>query len=151
MSSSNTNRFAGNESTPSGIVRINSGETDFDEDYFLDITELTGFHSLAMLYIGNGKSIVQVFNTDLSDSGYDVEYYLVDLTAETADKLDMPASSNNRFAYRRTLDILGNGNAAILINHENGSSIYVYDVTTGELSEEVTYTGADYLGGIKAY
>ena len=70
---------------------------------------------------------------------------------ETANKLDLPASSNNRFAYRRTLDILGNGNVAILINHENGSSVYVYDVTTEALSEEVTYTGADYIGGIKAY
>lgn len=151
MSSSNTSSYANNESVSSGIVRINSGETDFDTDYFLDITALTGYHSLGMLYIGNGDAIVQVFNSDLAESGYSVEYYVVDLAEETASKLDIPAGSNFRQAFRRTLALLGNGNTAILVNQEVGSTVYIYDVETGTVSEGTTYTGADYIGGFRAF
>ncbi|MEM8892441.1 MAG: DUF4374 domain-containing protein, partial [Bacteroidota bacterium] len=41
LSSSNTSLYAGNESVPSGIVRIKAGQTEFDSDYFLDVTAAT--------------------------------------------------------------------------------------------------------------
>jgi len=152
ISSSNISFYGNNEDLPSGIVRIKSGETDIDEDYFLDITEATGYHSIGMLYVGDGKAIVPVYNSDIWDTtNYYVEYHLVDLTAETVTKLDMPAGSGGYYGGRRSMSLMGNGNAAIMLNHENGSSVYIYDASTGSVSEGTTYTGADGLIGLNAF
>jgi hypothetical protein len=152
ISSSNTSMYAGNESVPSGIVRIKSGETDFDDDYFFNVTEKTGFHSLGMLYVGNNKAIVQVFNSDVWDaSDYYVEYYLADLDGDSMIKLDIPASRGGYFGGRRSMDLLSNGKAAILTNHEDGSDLYIYDPSNESVTQGTSYTGADAVVGIKAF
>ena len=152
LSSSNISIYAHNSSLPSGIVRIKSGETDFDEDYFIDITEATGYDSYGMLYVGDGKAIVSVYNSDLRESSdYYLEYHLVDLSAKTLTKLDMPLGTGGYYGGRRSMALLSNGNAAIMLNHEGGSSIYIYDNTTGSISEGTSYTGADGLIGLTAF
>jgi len=152
LGSSNTSSWANNETVPSGIVRIKSGETDFDTDFFVDITELTGYHSLGMLYVANGLAIVQTFNSDIWDtSDYYVEYYLVDVNANTATKLDIPASRGGYYGTRRSLALLANGNAAIMTNSESGSALYIYDVSTGTVIEGTTYNGAEAVVGLKAF
>lgn len=152
ISSSNISFYGNNEDLPSGIVRIKSGETEFDEDYFLDITELTGYHSIGMLYVEDGKAIVPVYNSDLqATSSYFVEYHLVDLYNNSVTKLNMPSGSGGYYGGRRSMSLMGNGNAAIMLNHENGNSVYIYDAATGTVSEGTTYTGADGLIGLNAF
>src|SRR5699024_11137661 len=46
---------------PSGILKINSGETDFDPDYFFDISsKIDGGDAAHLLYLGNGKAFAEI-------------------------------------------------------------------------------------------
>lgn len=46
---------------PSGILRIQSGTTEFDQDYFFDIATTTeGFNTAHMMYLGNGKVFSEI-------------------------------------------------------------------------------------------
>ena len=44
----------------SGILRINSGETAFDEEYFFDIAEVAGGTPAHVKYLGNGKVFAEI-------------------------------------------------------------------------------------------
>ncbi|PCH67363.1 MAG: hypothetical protein COC06_11395 [Bacteroidales bacterium] len=49
-----------------GILRIESGETEFDADYFFDIESITGGKNTAhLLYLGNGKVFTEM-NTQVN-------------------------------------------------------------------------------------
>lgn len=152
IASSNTSLYANDESVPSGIVRIRKGQTDFDESYFFNITEKTGFHSLGMIYAGNNKAVVQVFNSDVWDaSDYYVEYYLADLAGDSMTKLDIPASRGGYYGGRRSMDVMGNGKIAIFTNNAEGSHVYIFDPVGNSVTKGVTYTGADAVVGIQAF
>jgi hypothetical protein len=152
LSSSNTNVYGVNETVPSGITRINSGTTDFDTNFFFDITAATGNHSLGMVYLGNNKAIVQVFNSELIDtSDFYVEYYIADLGDASMSKLDIPASKGGYYGGRRSMDLLGNGKAVIVTNNASESALYVYDPINDEVKKGTVYTGADAIVGLKAF
>jgi hypothetical protein len=152
MSSSNIATYGNNESMPSGIVRINSGETDFDPNYFFDFSTAIGNHTLGMLYVGSNRAIVQVTNSTLYESSdFYVEYYLVNLESKAVSKLNMPASKGSYYGGRRSMALLRNGKAAIVSNHSAGSSVYVYDPITNTTDVGINYTGADAIVGIKSY
>lgn len=152
MGSSNTNLYAPNEKMPAGVVRIKSGQTDFDANYFLNFTEATGDHTLGLLNIGNNKAIIQSFNKEAitAEKDYIVEYSVVDLVTKSITKLNIPASKSGYFGARRSMDVLGNGNAAILTNSESGNHVYIYNPIENELKKGITYTGADAIVGLKA-
>ena len=141
MSSSNTNEWAYDQSVPSGIVRIKSGETDFDNDYFFDITAATGLHSLGMVYAGNNKAIVQIFNGDF------IEYYVADLSSKSLTKLDIPASD---YPVRRSFTLLDNGNVAIISNTSSNNTLYIYNSASGVVTKGLTYTGTEYIFSVIA-
>ena len=141
MASSNTNQWNGNESVPSGIVRINSGETEFDNDYFLDITAATGLHSLGMVYAGNNKAIVQIFNGDF------IEYHVADLSTNSVTKLDIPKSD---YPVRRSFTLLDNGNVAIISNTSSNNTLYIYNSASGVVTKGLTYTGTEYIFSVIA-
>ena len=152
LASSNTNIYGVNESVPSGITRIKSGTTDFDTTFFFDITAATGSHSLGMVYLGNNKAIVQVFNSDLIDtSDYYVEYYIADLADASMSKLEIPASQGGYYGGRRSMDLLSNGKAVIVSNNDTESALYVYDPINNEVNKGTVYTGADAIVGLKAF
>lgn len=46
--------------TPSGILRIKNGETEFDESYHFDVETETGYKLLTGAYAGNGKIVARV-------------------------------------------------------------------------------------------
>ena len=152
LASSNTNEYGVNESVDSGIARIKSNTTDFDTEYFLNITEATENHSLGMVYLGNNKAIVQVFNSALreSESDYYVEYYVVNLETKAVDKLTIPSSSAY-YSTRRSMDILDNGNAVIVSNNATENALYIYNINTDTVSKGTTYTSADAIVGLKAF
>jgi hypothetical protein len=153
IASSNTNAYGGNEELPSGVVRIKAGTTDFDTDYFFDVTDITGSHSLGMLYLGNNKAVVQVLNAEAlnAEEDYYVEYHLADLATKTMQKLDIPTSRGGYYGLRRSMDVLGNGNAVILSNHAEGNGLFIYNPTTNAVTPGTVYEGADAIVGVKAF
>ncbi|WP_298310036.1 DUF4374 domain-containing protein [uncultured Aquimarina sp.] len=57
-------------SKPSGILRINNGETEFDSDYFFNIEEATNGGKLFWMdYVGNGKAIARIIVDDTNGAG----------------------------------------------------------------------------------
>ncbi|HYF70706.1 MAG TPA: DUF4374 domain-containing protein [Ohtaekwangia sp.] len=152
--SCNSNYWAANEELPSGIARINAGESEFDEDYFFNITaKVDGNHTGGMLYVGNNKAIIQVFNGDLIteyrdyQNAYVIDYYLADLSAQTVEKLDLPTSKYPR----KALELLKDGTAAIVINSEQDNAIYIFDPADNSVTKGLTYTGAEYINAFMTF
>jgi hypothetical protein len=141
IASSNTNQWNGNESVPSGIVRINSGETEFDNDYFLDITAATGLHSLGMVYAGNNKAVVQIFNGDL------IEYHVADLSTKSVTKLEIPEGD---YPVRRSFTLLENGNVAIISNNATENALYIYNSESGAVTKGLIYDGTEAIFSVIA-
>lgn len=52
------------QSKPSGILRINNGETEFDQNYFFNIEEAAGGKINFFEYVGNGKAIANIVMDD---------------------------------------------------------------------------------------
>ena len=153
--SCNSNYWAANETLPSGIARIKAGESEFDAGYFFNVSaKVNGNHTGGMLYVGNNKAIIQVFNSDLItkyadyQNGYVIEYYLADLAAQTVTKLDVPMS---RYP-RKALELLKDGRAAIMINSQNdGNAIYIFDPASNATTKGLTYTGAEYINAFMTF
>ncbi|EAR12949.1 hypothetical protein PI23P_09985 [Polaribacter irgensii 23-P] len=148
ITSSNTNYWVGNESIPSGIVKINAGESEFD-DYFFDLSaKFNGNHTGGMVYAGNNKAIVQVFRSDLItkyadyQGGYVIEYHSIDLTTKETTKLDIPISKYPR----NMMQSLGDGRVAIIGNTETeGNNVYIYDETTRTVTKGLEYNGTEMI------
>ncbi|HEY3403591.1 MAG TPA: DUF4374 domain-containing protein [Ohtaekwangia sp.] len=51
---------------PSGILRINSGESEFDEAYFFNVEE-EGYRVLGGVYVGNGKVVARVISVTIDN------------------------------------------------------------------------------------
>ena len=155
ITSCNSSYWGGNESLPSGILRIKAGEDDFDEDYFFNLTEkFEGNHTGGMLYVGNKKAIVQVFRSDLIQEFRDyqgdfvIEYHLVDLETKEVEQLDVPLSKYPR----KALSLLKNGKAVIVANTENeGNALYIFDPATQEVTKGLTYEGAEFINAFMSF
>jgi hypothetical protein len=71
-----------------GILKIESGATAFDEEYFLDIEELTDGKTTAhLMYLGDGKAFAEINMTDRADqarwSDGPLQSAVIDLYAKT--------------------------------------------------------------------
>lgn len=149
---SNTDWWGANEDLPSGIVRIKKGKSDFDSEYFLNLSEkFNGNHTGGMVYATKNKIVVQVFRSDLISKYKDyqgkhvIEYYAVDLASGETTKLDIPLSKWPRHA----IVSIGNGKVAIAANTESeGNLIYIYDVSTNKVSKGLTYNGTESISSI---
>ena len=53
----------------SGILKINSGETSFDPDYFFDVEEIAGGTAAHVKYLGNGKAFAEINMAARSEQG----------------------------------------------------------------------------------
>ncbi|SDG22746.1 protein of unknown function [Dyadobacter soli] len=153
--SSNSHYWGANESLPSGIVRMKSGETEFDSTYFFNLTaQLNGNHSGGMIHAGGDKVIVQVFENNLIKAyrdyqhGYVISYYEADLKNQSLRKLDIPLSKYPR----RALERLKNGKVAIAVNAGNSeNAFYIYDGRTGQVKKGLVYRNAEFLSGVIAF
>lgn len=52
---------------PSGILKINSGESSFDPNYFFNVEDL-GYKVMTGVYTGNGKVVARVISSSLDQS-----------------------------------------------------------------------------------
>lgn len=81
------------QSKPSGILRINNGETEFDENYFFNVEEAVGGKINFLEYVGNGKALANIVIDDSAlwgsySAGNEIhELYVLDLENQTANKV----------------------------------------------------------------
>jgi hypothetical protein len=149
IQTSNTNWWGADEAKPSGILRIKANETEFDDEYFLDVTSLTGGSANVLLAdAGNGKAITQVHRQDLItdysdfDNKYTIEHWVIDLENKSASKLDIPLSLGTGIKIVQVDD----NNYAIAASTQTGSFFYIYNSSTNTLRK-----GAEYIGGILGF
>jgi hypothetical protein len=155
LASSNSNFWGANESMPSGIVCIRAGATEFDDDYFLNLTsKLGGNHTGGMIYAGRNKVIVQVFESKLIKAyadyqhGFVISYYEVDLLTGNLKKLDIPLAKYPRHALARLED----GRVAIAVNAQNGeNAFFIYDSSDGQVRKGLSYRNADEIIGLMTF
>ncbi len=116
----------------SGILKINSGETTFDSNYFFDVQEVTGGNPVHLMYLGNGKAFAEINMAAREDqtmwTDSPLQSAIIDLNNKTVDFITgIPEHSG---AGRR-LAALEEGNFVYLtIPGEEGVSVYRVDTTT---------------------
>lgn len=146
--------YAGNNpDKPSGFMRVKKDATLIDDTYFLNVSDEVEGNNLTgpLVYLGNNKVLAQVVREDLVENGdywgvlsdvYQNEWYVIDLTAQTATKLDVPLSRGNGDGNPI---FMANGLAAFVVNASDGNYIYTYNPTTGETKKGLTYVGANVI------
>src|SRR5688500_7182278 len=146
--------YAGNNpNKPSGFMRVKNNATQIDDTYFLNVSEKVNDNNLTgpLVYLGNNKVLAQVVREDLVEDGdywgvlssvYQNEWYVIDLSAQTATKLDVPLSRGNGDGNPiKTSDGLG----AFVVNAADGNFIYTYNPSNGETKKGITYIGANVI------
>jgi hypothetical protein len=151
LSTSNSDYWGVNEKLPSGILRIKKGESNFDPAYFFNITEkVNGNHAVGLMPIGNNKAITYVFRKDLIKTyddfykSFTVEHWIIDLSAGTAKKIELPLHKYPQGDPIPTKD----GKFALKINSQEGSFIYTLDPTSGAVTKGIQYEGVDRIDNL---
>ena len=141
----------------SGILRIKSGETEFDEDYHIDFEELSGGYKLNdIYYVGDGKAVVRIINEteEIENATYEYEgvtyytnhwaaYYalsenpllelgVIDLYNE---EFELVTGAPNGGGSYFTGSLVEDGKLYLSISNSNESGVYIIDPETA-----VSYT-----------
>ena len=137
----NGNIFAVSHSNPangysqftndSGILRINNGETAFDQDYFFDVEEVAGGTVAHLKYLGNGKAFAEINMADRTEqatwSDSPLQSAVIDLNDRTVNFISGIPEHNG--AGRR-LAALHEGNFVYLtIPEDDAVSVYQINIT----------------------
>lgn len=122
---------------PSGFLRINSGTTEFDEDYFFNFEEKSGGYKLNnAVYAGGTKAVVRMAKEDDTIDDYHWATYspnieadlaicemaVVDLEAQTVTKLDIPAHGGEWGMANLYYD------GKVYVNISNSEEAYIYEI-----------------------
>ncbi len=143
--------FAPVPETNSGVLRINAGETEFDQSFHIDFEEITGGYKINdMYYVANGKAVVRVLKEDETNADYLWATYaptselplletgILDLNAGTFTLLDdVPNAGggwNSAYLVEGNKLYLGVSNAAY-------AGVYVIDVRAGTATEGALVDG----------
>jgi len=120
------------KTTPSGILKINKGQEQFDANYFFDV-ESYGYRVLTGAYAGNGKVVARVVSTTVDNSAPDWAAFEVTAPVCNIAVLDLNTKS---FTLVSSIPLHGgqyqtpfhveNGKVYTSIN--NGSEAYIYAV-----------------------
>ncbi|WP_121665875.1 DUF4374 domain-containing protein [Mesonia aquimarina] len=135
LSHSNPANGFSQSTKPSGILRIDAGETEFNEDYFFDIESASGGNNTAHLkYLGNGKAFAEmnVVDRDSQERWSDgpLQSAVIDFEEQTVDLIQgVPEHRGNG----RKLAALQQGDDVYMcVPEEDG--IYVYRMDTESLT-----------------
>ncbi|GAA0196444.1 hypothetical protein GCM10009122_61070 [Fulvivirga kasyanovii] len=139
-------------SSPSGVLRINNGETTFDQDYFFNLEEATGNICIGIYRTSSGQSFTARVE-DASDfweyaTGQpQFRYYKIDLEGKASEG----AVSGLPVTY---------GSRSMIMHEESGQSvlfsiatndenaIYRYDLSSDSATKLFTSTGG-YITGLQ--
>ena len=131
LSHSNPANGYSKSTKPAGILRIKSGETEFDQNYFFDVAAVTEGKTIShMQYLGNGKVFVEV-NTaarNLQERWMDspLKSAIIDLNTKSINYIEgLPQHAG----IGRRLAALQDGNFIYMAVPE-GNAIYIYKIDT---------------------
>jgi hypothetical protein len=130
-------------SQKSGFLRIKKGATDFDPDYFFNISDMNiagiegGHITLTnFCYDANGIAYMSGNNPSYASNPIDyvndrvIQSFKVDLYNRTVTVLDLPRSNSYSYSVIKMGDLMLFG----LTSESNGSGFFSYNPKTGETS-----------------
>lgn len=137
---------------PSGILKINDGDLDFDADYFFDISEASGGYKLyRTYYAGDNKFVLQMFtDKGIADASPDFtrnKFAVIDVVQQTFDWV------NN--VPEGILDVgepyASKGEVVFPIETGGYPRLYTIDVSSAEMKAglEVKAEGVTAIGKLK--
>lgn len=146
--------FSTNSDKPSGILRIKNGATEFDADYFLNISEKTdGGRIFWFSDIGNNKVLarIQIPNatadaTPWSAFGkahHTMKLVLIDLQAQTV--TDVAGVPVHQKRWTSPLEIV-DGKVFLSIETADDAHIYQYDIATNTATKGAKFIGKTIKG-----
>jgi hypothetical protein len=129
---------------PSGILRINSGSTEFDQNYFFNIEEATGGGKLFWFdYVGGNKAIGRILTHDngapwgaFGRETFNQKLVIIDLVNQTVtDVANVPLHAKR---YSSPL-LVENGHAYVSIETADEAHVYRIDIenATGTKGAEI--------------
>ena len=141
---------------PSGILRIKSGETVFDADYFLNIEEETDGGKIFWFdYVGDNKAIARILTADTGipweaftrDTGaFNQKLVLIDLVNKTVtDIADVPLHAKRYSSPVYVED----GKAYVSIETATEAYIYQVDIATATATQGAKIQGKTIKGFYK--
>ena len=118
---------------PGGILRINNGETSFDQDYFFDIEAVTsGLNTAHLIYLGGNKVFAEINQQKNAEqarwSDGPLKPAVLDLSAKTVNYIaNVPehAGTGRKLASSAVHD-----NKYVYMGVEEADAIYVYKMDT---------------------
>lgn len=144
---------------PSGILKINNGEDDFDANYFFNITEATNGGNLFWFdYVGDNKAIARILKEDVSpadDPNYEFywgafgrnkfnqELVIIDLAAQTVTPVDNVPLHAKRYT---TPIFVEDGKAYLSIETATEAHVYQVDVNTASAVKGAAIEGKTIKG-----
>ncbi|MFW5821867.1 MAG: DUF4374 domain-containing protein [Tangfeifania sp.] len=138
------------QTRPSGILRIKSGSTEFDPNYFLNIEEATnGGKIVYFSYAGNGKAVARIVTDDsalwgaFSPNNPICKLVIIDLNAATVtDVPDVPAHG----AQYATPALVENGKVYMSISTATDAHVYEIDPATATAEKGAAIDGLEAKG-----
>src|SRR5699024_9604403 len=116
---------------PSGILKINSGTTTFNPEYFFDIAaKANGGNAAHLSYIGNGKAFAEINTAARSAqemwSDSPLKSAVIDLETQTVNFISgIPEHKGNG----RRLPVLHENNT-VYLSIPDGNGLHIYKINT---------------------
>lgn len=139
-------------SSPSGVLRIKAGSSDFDEDYFFDLVEATGNVSYGIYHTSGGRSFTAKVEDETDFWEFltgepQFTYHEIDLSAKTSigAVADLPTTYGSR---RMIIHEMEDQRLLFTIATNDENAVYQFDINTNSSSKLFVSTGG-YITGIE--
>lgn len=143
--------FAPASTKPSGILRINNGETEFDQSYFFNITEATNGGNIFWFdYVGGDKAIARILTHDdggawgaFGRSVFNQKLVIIDLVDQTITDVEGVPLHAKRYSSPVLVE---DGHAYVSIETENEASVYRVNIDNATAEKGATILGKTIKG-----
>jgi hypothetical protein len=133
---------------PSGILRIQAGETEFDKNYFFNVEEATGKKIFWFDYVGNGKAIARL-TTDENATPWSaflngkLELAVIDLENQTVTMVQGAPVHACRYTSKVLVE---DGKAYVNVETAEEANIYEVDIEKATATKGATIKGQGVKG-----
>ena len=138
--------FAPASTKPSGILRIKSGETEFDADYFFNVEEAPNGGKLFWFdYVGDNKAIARILTDDngaaweaFGRTTFNQKLVIIDLANQTITDVDGVPLHAKRYSSPVLVE-----DGKVYLSIETAAEAYVYQV---DIATAAATRGAQIIG-----
>lgn len=136
-------------SSPSGILRIRAGQTDFDPDYFFDLDDALGGPGYGITHFPDEGVTFTFRAEDPGDrwefNGPNHRMYRIDLASRASlgpvDGVPLTNGSSTQIMRR-----FESGHVHFVVSSDDEDAVYTYDVASGDVDRAFTMTGGMCVG-----